>query len=165
MQNMLILWLSALLFSCSQQAPKNTEFIDIPPKGSHLLDNNGIAGGDTLAVNGQATEADTISKQEEIQICRNIDPGLKNPNELLKAGTDKYLKLYKGIHKTAIKYTDSSMASKLYIKLAYSILELNYQKAEMNETLPVSLKLELASIKSEIHTLFAGITKPKPLAP
>lgn len=81
---------------------------------------------------------------------------------MLKAGTDKYLKLYKGIHKTAIKYKDSSLAGKLYIKLAYSILELNYQKAEMNETLPVSLKLELASIKSEIHNLFANINTSKP---
>lgn len=37
MRIMLILLLPALLFSCSQQAPKNTEFIDIKPKGSELL--------------------------------------------------------------------------------------------------------------------------------
>lgn len=162
MQYLSILLLSALCFSCSQQTANNTGQIDIKPAGSDLLENNGISDVDTPTVSRQTPESDTISKEQQIQICRNIDPGLKNPNELLKAGIDKYLNLYKGIYKTALKYKDSSMASKLYIKLAYSVLELNYQKAEMNETLPVSLKLELASIKSEIHTLFANINTPKP---
>lgn len=107
--------------------------------------------------------ADTLNRLQELLICRNIHKTIKKPEDLSKTKVEDFEAVYEGFSKTTKKYLDSTKAMHLYFKLAFSILELNYAKAEAANSIPVDTKLKVASIKSEIHTSLAKMQEKNPV--
>lgn len=101
-----------------------------------------------------------INKKSLSQIA--LKP-LKPKYEIKDLSIENVLAVYTNLLKTTKKYSDSIESQRKYLDQIFEELELQNEKLEQSAEYPIEIKLEIASIKSDIHFLRSKRQlKPKP---
>ena len=88
---------------------------------------------------------------------------LKPKYDIKDLNIENVLAVYTNFLKTTKKYSDSIESQRKYFDQIFEELELQSEKLEQSAEYPIEIKLEIASIKSDIHFLRSNRQlKPKP---
>ncbi len=104
-----------------------------------------------------------LSELDKISLNQIALKPLKPKYDIKDLSIENVLDVYTNLLKTTKKYSDSIESQRKYLDQIFEEIELQNEKLEQSTEYPIEIKLEIASIKSDIHFLRSNRQlKPKP---
>lgn len=94
-----------------------------------------------------------LSELDKISLNQIALKPLKPKYDIKDLSIENVLDVYTNLLKTTKKYSDSIESQRKYLDQIFEEIELQNEKLEQSTEYPIEIKLEIASIKSDIHFL------------
>lgn len=94
-----------------------------------------------------------LSELDKISLNQIALKPLKPKHDIKDLSIENVLDVYTNLLKTTKKYSDSIESQRKYLDQIFEEIELQNEKLEQSTEYPIEIKLEIASIKSDIHFL------------
>lgn len=94
-----------------------------------------------------------LSEIDKISLNQIALKPLKPKYDIKDLSIENVLDVYTNLLKTTKKYSDSIESQRKYLDQIFEEIELQNEKLEQSTDYPIEIKLEIASIKSDIHFL------------
>lgn len=94
-----------------------------------------------------------LSELDKISLNQIALKALKPKYDIKDLSIENVLDVYTNLLKTTKKYSDSIELQRKYLDQIFEEIELQNEKLEQSTEYPIEIKLEIASIKSDIHFL------------
>lgn len=106
----------------------------------------------TIDTNMYSSE-EGLSEIDKISLSQIALKPLKPKYDIKDLSIENVLDVYTNLLKTTKKYSDSIESQRKYLDQIFEEIELQNEKLEQSTEYPIEIKLEIASIKSDIHFL------------
>lgn len=94
-----------------------------------------------------------LSELDKISLSQIALKPLKPKYDIKDLSIENVLDVYTNLLMTTKKYSDSIESQRKYLDQIFEEIELQNEKLEQSTEYPIEIKLEIASIKSDIHFL------------